>query len=528
MSRASGDRYLLEIEKGGQKQRLVWDSARPMPVSFPVKWVAEKSGDKIRFRNLSPAKLGQAYSDGFIEIGEPGRAPVLVEGKGLKLRLSKLRAAAPLYASANAADGELVAYACSRESILATIRPDADGSVRFGGGASSFRVRATAAGYAIESQMAGVLVRFRDEAGAERAALDVGRSLEIPSSRLNAVEITAGRHVWRLGRVRAVAFEAARAEVLDPADAWFRKQLQRTGIGLAVVALALVLWPSGSKPVHSPDEQIIPEQYAKILMKPQAVKPTETVEARTGGGGSPEAGGTAAGQKVEGKAPVQASKASQTAVARAFRAQALQNSVRGLVKGGMTTFLAQGGTLLLGSDSSNQAKKIFDGAADTGVMPASPDAGYARGPNVEVGVGGGGFGGKGGTERGVGYGSGKRAGVGGQGGAFVSLDLPGSSVADGLSKDEVGKVIHAHMAEVRYCYESSMIRNPDLAGKLVLDFTIGPQGSVTSASVKESSLLDPRLDDCILRRLTKWAFPKPKGNVSVAVSYPFIFKALQR
>jgi TonB family protein len=63
---------------------------------------------------------------------------------------------------------------------------------------------------------------------------------------------------------------------------------------------------------------------------------------------------------------------------------------------------------------------------------------------------------------------------------------------------------------------------------LILDFKISGTGSVASADVKESSLSDARLDDCVLRRLMGWKFPKPNGGVTVAVSYPFVFKALKR
>jgi TonB family protein len=108
------------------------------------------------------------------------------------------------------------------------------------------------------------------------------------------------------------------------------------------------------------------------------------------------------------------------------------------------------------------------------------------------------------------------------------MDTSGSSVAEGLTKDEVGEVIHRHLSEVRYCYESAMLRTPDIEGKLLVAFTIGGQGAVTAADVKQSTLPDPRLDDCILRRLVSWKFPKPRGGVDVAVTYPFIFKTLGR
>ena len=54
-----------------------------------------------------------------------------------------------------------------------------------------------------------------------------------------------------------------------------------------------------------------------------------------------------------------------------------------------------------------------------------------------------------------------------------------------------------------------MLRTPDIEGKLIVDFTIGGNGMVKSSEVKQSTLPDPRLDDCILRRLATWKFPLP-------------------
>jgi TonB family protein len=129
----------------------------------------------------------------------------------------------------------------------------------------------------------------------------------------------------------------------------------------------------------------------------------------------------------------------------------------------------------------------------------------------------------GGDMAGVGVG-----GVDGQGGGWLSLNISDAMIDEGLSQDEVGKVIHAQISEIRYCYESSMLRKPEIEGKLVIDFVIANTGRVRVASVKESSVRDERLNECILKRLARWEFPRPKSGVEVAVSYPFIFKRLRR
>jgi hypothetical protein len=130
------------------------------------------------------------------------------------------------------------------------------------------------------------------------------------------------------------------------------------------------------------------------------------------------------------------------------------------------------------------------------------------------------------------YSAGEHAGVQNQGNVFVSLDSADAMVDEGLSKDEVGKVIHAHIAEVRYCYESAMLKNPEVQGKLIVNFIIHslkntlPIGTVKTAKIQTSTLGDEALDQCIIGHLSQWKFPKPRGGVEVAVAYPFIFKSL--
>jgi TonB family protein len=59
----------------------------------------------------------------------------------------------------------------------------------------------------------------------------------------------------------------------------------------------------------------------------------------------------------------------------------------------------------------------------------------------------------------------------------------------------------------------------------VVSFLVKSTGAATNVKVKESSG-DEGLDRCLTDRLVKWKFPKPRGGVDVAISYPFIFKSL--
>jgi len=196
----------------------------------------------------------------------------------------------------------------------------------------------------------------------------------------------------------------------------------------------------------------------------------------------------------------------------------LKNAFASLMGGGIAA--PRTGT----GDRGQRPVALLPGVTGTGHLGrGSERQGGSKGDSiVQVAVSGSGQGGyQAGGDIGVG-------GVEGQGQGWLSLNLSEAMVDEGLSRDEVGKVIHAKISEIRYCYESSMLRKPELEGKLVIDFVIGNAGRVRTANVKETSVEDERLNECILKRLARWEFPKPKSGVEVAVSYPFIFKRLRR
>jgi len=197
----------------------------------------------------------------------------------------------------------------------------------------------------------------------------------------------------------------------------------------------------------------------------------------------------------------------------------LKNAFASLMGGGLTALPRRGE-----GDPSQNPAALLPGVQGTAHLGRGSDRqGGSRGDSiVQVAVSGSGAGGyQAGGDIGVG-------GVEGQGQGWLSLNLSEALVDEGLSRDEVGKVIHAKISEIRYCYESSMLRKPELEGKLVIDFVISNAGRVRTANVKETSVQDERLNECILKRLARWEFPKPKSGVEVAVSYPFIFKRLRR
>jgi hypothetical protein len=178
------------------------------------------------------------------------------------------------------------------------------------------------------------------------------------------------------------------------------------------------------------------------------------------------------------------------------------------------------------------AKNAKSGFHLSGLVGKAPIANAGLGT---FGLGGGGKGGLGtlGAEilRGRGGGGIGAMGAGGVGkGAVGGMVTHATSRSVGvpqgnIDREAVAKTINAHLQEVRGCYERALIKDPGLAGKVVLEWTIGTTGSVVAAKTKSSTLKNSAVEGCILSALKTWQFPQPRGGV-VIISYPFLFNSV--
>jgi hypothetical protein len=105
----------------------------------------------------------------------------------------------------------------------------------------------------------------------------------------------------------------------------------------------------------------------------------------------------------------------------------------------------------------------------------------------------------------------------------VSLGNGGGETDGSLSKDQINKVVRAHLAGVKYCYEKELQHKSSLSGGIDIFWVIQPDGSVSKANVKQSTMNDAAVEGCIVRQVKQWQFPKAPGQTVVG-RYPFIFK----
>jgi len=105
----------------------------------------------------------------------------------------------------------------------------------------------------------------------------------------------------------------------------------------------------------------------------------------------------------------------------------------------------------------------------------------------------------------------------------VSLGKGGGETDGSLSMEQILKVVRAHMAGVKYCYEKELQHKSSLGGGIDIFWVIQPDGSVGKASVKQSAMNDAAVEGCIVRQVKQWQFPKAPGQTIVG-RFPFIFK----
>jgi len=124
----------------------------------------------------------------------------------------------------------------------------------------------------------------------------------------------------------------------------------------------------------------------------------------------------------------------------------------------------------------------------------------------------------------VACGSFRRVDLGGRKTDSVRI-VPGqTTVVGGLAREVIARVIQEHQSEIKYCYEVQLNRNPSLAGKVTVLFTIDGSGTVTDSQVSETTLNNSEAERCMLAKIRRWKFPEPAGNGIVKVNFPWIFK----
>jgi TonB family protein len=274
----------------------------------------------------------------------------------------------------------------------------------------------------------------------------------------------------------------------------------------------------------------VPEDVAKIIFQ-EPPPPPEKVEQPEEGKTEEESPAPKAEEKKADKPKEQApgpekpkDEGQEVADKSARIAQEATQAAEALIVGALSA--DSGGALadvLAGGAVTGNAQDILSQAMGVGVAKS------ASGGDLRQRAGGG-------TSGVAGLGSLARkegtANAVGEGGAVTERAVRGSVKTE--HGDEVGgagefdsnlvvATIKTRIRAIQMCYEQQLRRNPTLAGKVTIEFTIQPRGNVTDVHVKENSTNDAAVGTCVANTVAGFRFnPGPQGG-SVTYAYPFVF-----
>lgn len=93
-----------------------------------------------------------------------------------------------------------------------------------------------------------------------------------------------------------------------------------------------------------------------------------------------------------------------------------------------------------------------------------------------------------------------------------------------LPEDQLRAAVTPRIRELRrHCYSGSRVPHGHRGGRVLLRFTLAPDGSVEDVTNAASTLGLPDAEECVLAQVRTWTFPAPGGEESVVVTYPVEF-----
>lgn len=106
----------------------------------------------------------------------------------------------------------------------------------------------------------------------------------------------------------------------------------------------------------------------------------------------------------------------------------------------------------------------------------------------------------------------------------VEKTAPAATQQGSIDIKQVNETIqNQYMGRIRLCYATALEQNPNLAGDVVIRFTIGLEGRVIGADVASATLPDSGAVECIRRRFLIMEFTAPSGG-PVTINYRLSFK----
>jgi hypothetical protein len=295
---------------------------------------------------------------------------------------------------------------------------------------------------------------------------------------------------------------------------------------IIIVGTVLVAWFGAPESLGS-ELEIKPERLARYIAK----KPPEEKQKK-------QAPDEAALAKKLAEAPRTLAVAPRAAAPRTEREKLEARVAKRGVLGAMDQLARRDSAVrsIFNRDTAGELSRSLDALVDDAKTRAAAEAGGGAGGGPADSTRGSSMGGGGtGVSFGQTHGGGK-IDTGGAAGVAAKLHgakerkvsvsvAPGDpSVDGGLPKEAIHRVVRAHQAGIKYCYETELVRLPKLGGKIVVQWRIDLDGKVVQPRIRTTTMNNTAVEACLVRQISRWHFPKPAGTM-VEVSYPFLFRS---
>jgi TonB family protein len=90
---------------------------------------------------------------------------------------------------------------------------------------------------------------------------------------------------------------------------------------------------------------------------------------------------------------------------------------------------------------------------------------------------------------------------------------------------DIAAQVRAHIDQVNACYQGALAKQPELAGQVIVHFSISGGGVVRQVDVETSTLKSPAVEDCIVRAARQWKFRPTADGQDLHAAFPFTFEA---
>ncbi len=322
--------------------------------------------------------------------------------------------------------------------------------------------------------------------------------------------------------------------------------LGAAGIHLLVM---LVFWFVPPRPsALAADRLLDDERFVHYLESPPETETIEPVASEAGPAGGGESGQAHAGESGEmGSETATAHNrryaiqghADHTELARESSAvQAANTGAIGILASMTESWNVPtsefGSNVALGSEAMNalgnlMGEQVGDSMGYNGLGPHGHGRGGGGDGEGTLGLDRIGTIGTRGNSHGPGYGNGcPTCGLGGRPDRVPgTIEVGPPTIIGTLSAEVIRTAIRRQLSQVRFCYEQQLALQPDLSGRVTVQFVISPTGAVSQSVVSASgtTLGNGTAEQCIARVVQRIRFPQPENGGVVGVTYPFTLEA---